>query len=528
MYHYDIPLRRSLANYARPVRYMARNLIKFTDHLYTCSYLLPEVNIPQLLWDRSVQSKFHSANELAVKYLESKGYCNTYVCEKLCEKKTQELVRKARLSQSSAWSTLTSAIADLNETIEIARDQIDRSEVELWRAIRGVEKHLNFVLTLGATVSTESIKKAESHLSGRLSTWETARAPRPKKRVPSATKSSTNPRDTRGTRPSSSHQQKVSIPTTAKRSYEKKTPTRSLRTAILFDGVYRCVCTSLTPGVSHISSPTIYAVAGGTIEGHSQDLFNTIRRLQGIRTSDYLSAFDLNSAGIAIKSPGRSGSDLLYTENGKYIIKTIPSSEHEVLIDLLPSYVEHLERHKNSLLPVFLGHYTHEDNGKRTHFVVMKNLFSGHGLVDKVFDLKGSTYNRAVDENTDNVGRLVYKDIEWMKHKETIQMNEEERTKFMIQLMNDIAFLKRNNIFDYSMLVGKYDDSKKGVMGIIDILTPYNKPQALKRTALGLLHDPTTLSCMKPCDYAARFFNFMESKVVPAVITGRVSRHHKH
>ncbi|ANB12561.1 1-phosphatidylinositol-4-phosphate 5-kinase [Sugiyamaella lignohabitans] len=301
-----------------------------------------------------------------------------------------------------------------------------------------------------------------------------------------------------------------------------------MRTTIFFDGVYRCVRTSLAPGVSHTSSPTIHAVAGGTVEGHSQDLFNTIRKRQGIRTSDYLSAFDLNSAAIAIKSPGRSGSDLFYTEDGKYIIKTIPSSEHKVLIDLLPSYVKHLERHKNSLLPVFLGHYTHENNGKRTHFVVMKNLFSGHSQVDRVYDLKGSTYNRAVDENTDNVGRFVYKDIEWMKHKEAIHMNDEERTKVVIQMMNDVAFLKRNNIFDYSMLVGKYDKSRKSVMGIIDILRPYNKPQALKRTALGLLHDPTTLSCMRPDDYAARFFNFMESTVVPTVSTGRVSRHHQH
>lgn len=90
-------------------------------------------------------------------------------------------------------------------------------------------------------------------------------------------------------------------------------------------------------------------------------------------------------------SPGKSGSLFYYSQDYRFIIKTIRESEHLFLRKILPHYHRHIQEQKNSLLVRFYGlHRVQLPMGKKIYFVVMGNIFptTNNRVLRSIYDLK--------------------------------------------------------------------------------------------------------------------------------------------
>ncbi|KAI9313741.1 hypothetical protein BX666DRAFT_1973038 [Dichotomocladium elegans] len=184
-------------------------------------------------------------------------------------------------------------------------------------------------------------------------------------------------------------------------------------------------------------------------------VFRHLREKFHIDAADYMMSLTNKYILSELTSPGKSGSFFYYSRDYRFIIKTISHTEHIFLRRVLRDYYNHICHNPNTLLSRFYGlHRIKLPHGKKTHFIVMGNVFPGNKDVHLTFDLKGSTFARFTPENKHNA---VLKDQNWINRKERIQLGPEKRQLLFNQLKKDVEFLTRLNIMDYSFLVGIHD-----------------------------------------------------------------------
>ncbi|EGC35864.1 hypothetical protein DICPUDRAFT_97761 [Dictyostelium purpureum] len=221
---------------------------------------------------------------------------------------------------------------------------------------------------------------------------------------------------------------------------------------------------------------------------------------------------------LEVQTIGRSGSFFYKSEDCKYFIKTIPSSEYDTFTKLFPSYYQHIKKYPNTLLPRFFGVYRLKGKLKLSGasyyssahrdiiFVVMANLFYSEQKLEikEKYDLKGSTIGRYVDVNqiqqqlaeeqqqhhhqngTDSLNTsnssnsscnnsnqingvdnsiniqiqdLTFKDLN-LKRK--IHLGKLKKV-FIQQLSIDSEWMSSHGICDYSLLVGLHISDKKSI-----------------------------------------------------------------
>jgi 1-phosphatidylinositol-4-phosphate 5-kinase len=161
-------------------------------------------------------------------------------------------------------------------------------------------------------------------------------------------------------------------------------------------------------------------------------------------------------------SPGKSGSFFYFSRDYKYIIKTIHHAEHKLLRKILREYYAHIVRYPNTLISQFYGlHRVKIPYGRKTHFVVMNNLFPPHRDIHQTFDLKGSTIGREFKEELlEQNPRATLKDLNWLRRNYHFEFGPKKKTLFIEQMKQDVALLQKLKIMDYSLLVGIHDLSK--------------------------------------------------------------------
>ena len=98
---------------------------------------------------------------------------------------------------------------------------------------------------------------------------------------------------------------------------------------------------------------------------------------------------------------GRSAAFFYYSEDGRFIVKTLTHSEARLLLRILPSYVSHMAHNPHSLLCRVVGLHEVRMYSLRLRFVVMQSVFLSPLLIHERYDIKGST----VDRHTGRVGR---------------------------------------------------------------------------------------------------------------------------
>lgn len=207
--------------------------------------------------------------------------------------------------------------------------------------------------------------------------------------------------------------------------------------------------TELTPATKYDFKFKDYAP---WVYRHLRDLFH-------IDSAEYLLSLTEKYILSELGSPGKSGSFFYFSRDYKYIIKTVHPHEAKFMRKILPQYYDHVLKNPDTLLSQFYGlHRVKTASGKKFHFVIMNNLFPPHKDIHRTYDLKGSLVGREYDE-TDLARnpQATLKDLNWLNRNMHLEFGPSKAAKLKQQMSNDVAFLQKLHIMDYSLLVGIHD-----------------------------------------------------------------------
>ncbi|CAI2383312.1 unnamed protein product [Moneuplotes crassus] len=309
-----------------------------------------------------------------------------------------------------------------------------------------------------------------------------------------------------------------------------------------------------------------------TFTDYAPKVFEEFRKIDGISNEGYAKALGPSnifkyiwsnnlSTFKELCSTGKSGSLFYYTEDGKYMLKTIHKAEFSKMRSILKKYYAHLKECPNSVINRFYGlhkiNYVENGKSREQYLVIMNNLF-GHYEVDCRYDLKGSFTGRTTkfdsDEEPDKTVAL--KDNNFLENNEHFDIDLDARREMMKSMKRASDFLGDCSILDYSTLVGVIDlTSRKKlfnsglldhddpiyqllkinpevppyrgcyfskdrdrlfIVGIIDTLTNYTTRKKIEYRFKKLKYGHN-MSCIPPKQYARRFFKFMKSTVFPKI-----------
>ena len=285
------------------------------------------------------------------------------------------------------------------------------------------------------------------------------------------------------------------------------------------------------------------------------DKFDELRKNDGITDDIMIKSFSPIKNKSAIdkmgESKGRSGSFFFYSHDRKFIIKTITNEEKETMDKILVNYYNYMKSFNTTLITKIYGIYTVViKNASSVNVILMQNLFGCSPIhIQRMFDLKGSSVQR----KTKNVQKwkkdqvLKDMDYQWLTQVEPklINFSNEDIQEIKKNMENDVNFLRRLSLMDYSLLfiivdypnkidpdykqiVGLLDDPKyKGhvyesftkefiyIIGIIDYLQIYNFRKNMETFVKGIYFgkEKNMISCVEPNYYGERFQDFMMKNV---------------
>ncbi|XP_059613913.1 putative 1-phosphatidylinositol 3-phosphate 5-kinase [Phlebotomus argentipes] len=218
---------------------------------------------------------------------------------------------------------------------------------------------------------------------------------------------------------------------------------------------------------------------------------------------------------------GKSGSKFSKTTDDRFVLKEMTKQDVAIFENFAPNYFDYihdcLQHDKPTLLAKILGVFKvvvkKKDSDREKSVLVMENLFFDREISNK-FDLKGSDRNRLVDP-TNQEGEIVLLDqnLIQMSWSNPLYILTHSRTILREAIHRDASFLEKNDVMDYSLLVGLDGQEKLLVLGIIDYIRTFTLDKRLeslvKQTGLlgGQGKLPTVIS---PKPYKQRFSEAME------------------
>ncbi|KAF9208400.1 Phosphatidylinositol-4-phosphate 5-kinase [Haplosporangium sp. Z 27] len=214
-------------------------------------------------------------------------------------------------------------------------------------------------------------------------------------------------------------------------------------------------------------------------------VFRNLREDFHIDASDYLVSLTSKYILSELGSPGKSGSFFYFSQDYRFIIKTIHHSEHKFMRKILKDYFNHVKQNPHTLLCRFFGlHRVKLPHGRKIHFVVMGNVFPPNRDIHETYDLKGSTLGRAIsDEELNSNPRATQKDLNWVNRNRKLELGPEKRHLFAEQMKRDVELLARLNIMDYSLLIGIHDIERGNKDNIRDNTLKVFQPDTKKQLA---------------------------------------------
>ena len=255
-------------------------------------------------------------------------------------------------------------------------------------------------------------------------------------------------------------------------------------------------------------------------------------------------------------SSGQSGQLFYYTNDRKFMMKTIAKREFKQLKRILPQYYNFRIRNPYSMICQFYGMHKviwGPENAKSQnirYLVVMENLFKNFDVGTR-FDLKGSSAGRETLKNEKTMEderdiTVSLKDNDFRKYVQKLKIVEQlipkGANRTLLEIIDlDADFLASVNIIDYSLLLGEinlsegksgikelrevckslpdfgtaiYLDSngKAYVVGVIDPLTGFTCAKNIEYKVKRLKHG-FNASCVPPDIYAQRFKSFIRDRV---------------
>ncbi|KAJ2702093.1 Phosphatidylinositol-4-phosphate 5-kinase [Coemansia sp. IMI 209128] len=207
-------------------------------------------------------------------------------------------------------------------------------------------------------------------------------------------------------------------------------------------------------------------------------VFRCIREAFHLSTEDYLVSLTDKYILSEVGSSGKSGSFFYYSQDYRFIIKTVHHTEHKFMRQILPQYYEFVRDHPNTLLSRIYGlHRIKLPHGRKVHFIVMSNILPPNKDIHAQFDLKGSMLGRELSAELAAKPRACMKDKNWVKMRQRLHLGPAKRRAFVKQLIEDVTLLIRLNIMDYSLLVGVHDLNKGNVAKLRDTTLAMFDPQ---------------------------------------------------
>uniref|UniRef100_A0A182K7W3 1-phosphatidylinositol-3-phosphate 5-kinase n=1 Tax=Anopheles christyi TaxID=43041 RepID=A0A182K7W3_9DIPT len=253
---------------------------------------------------------------------------------------------------------------------------------------------------------------------------------------------------------------------------------------------------------------------GGDSNETSQEVMETLRKMF---------ARSLSKSVRWEARGGKSGSKFSKTVDDRFVLKEMSRTDLTIFENFAPNYFEYLQRCMKqkhiTLLAKIFGVFKitikRKDNTTvESAVLVMENLFCGKEINEK-YDLKGSDRNRLVDPNRQTGTERVLMDENFIQMSWTnpLYILSHSKTVLKEAITRDACFLERNEVMDYSLLVGLESSEKNLVIGIIDYIRTYTLDKKfesmIKQSGLMGGHGklPTVVS---PKMYKSRFIVAME------------------
>lgn len=297
---------------------------------------------------------------------------------------------------------------------------------------------------------------------------------------------------------------------------------------------------------------------------YAPEVFRDLRRMFNVNQADYLISLNDEIGVRAVGSSGKSGSSFYYSNDRKFIIKTIHRSEHKHLRRILKDYYNYVRENPNTLLCQFYGLHRLKMMTRtgivKVHVLVMNNMLPPTVRMSDSYDLKGSTHGRKTTEQKIAQGSCM-KDLNFIEKEMKIQLSTLKKEQVITQLTKDVALLEKLNIMDYSLLLGisylnlseeevaercqrismivhqnvpgahknTLLDADGGIravdsngeelemiyyIGIIDCLTNYNTLKKLETFFRTLRYKRESISAIPPYEYGSRFLKFITQNII--------------
>ncbi|KAJ2781543.1 Phosphatidylinositol-4-phosphate 5-kinase [Coemansia javaensis] len=207
-------------------------------------------------------------------------------------------------------------------------------------------------------------------------------------------------------------------------------------------------------------------------------VFRCIREAFHLSTEDYLVSLTDKYILSEVGSSGKSGSFFYYSQDYRFIIKTVHHTEHKFMRRILPQYYQFVCDNPHTLLSRIYGlHRIKLPQGRKVHFIVMSNILPPNKDIHAQFDLKGSMQGRELSAELASRPRACMKDRNWVNMRQRLHLGPAKRRAFVRQLINDVTLLIRLNIMDYSLLVGIHDLAKGNAAKLRDTTLAMFDPQ---------------------------------------------------
>lgn len=151
--------------------------------------------------------------------------------------------------------------------------------------------------------------------------------------------------------------------------------------------------------------PFDYINEAVTIFEHAGGVFRELRELDGITSKDIIRSLrpenNLESIKGAGESQGKSGSFFFFSQDKRFIIKTMNDGELSTFKHMFKDYTQYIKSNPQSLLARIYGIFTvYLEDIVPVHLIMMANTIqcmsgcSNMEAIDCVFDLKGSLVGR--------------------------------------------------------------------------------------------------------------------------------------
>ncbi|KAI9910569.1 hypothetical protein PsorP6_010344 [Peronosclerospora sorghi] len=219
---------------------------------------------------------------------------------------------------------------------------------------------------------------------------------------------------------------------------------------------------------------------GVVFQDFAPHVFRRLRERASISSATYRTSLQQTTKERV--SEGKSGAFFYFTEDRKYVVKTLTHDELNFLLSILPQYYTYMKTHPETFMTRFFGCHGLTMYGKTVFFVVMQSVFANSLPIHERFDLKGSwvgrlegrkpTGTRATckycnreyliggshdqrcpvrEGNCTHAYDQVGKDLNWHRH---MALPYATARAVAMQLKTDSEFLCSINCIDYSLLVG--------------------------------------------------------------------------